>query len=335
MDLVPCPLENIQPNNSLTPGNQKNEELTVHSKVNYIAPRLTRLDLHTSNLSVSKIQKRGLLMKVFGRWGIVVFSFTLYLVICPSPEGFAHDTGQAYIVVGESTDLGTGATVPEKAWAAMLHEFLESKFFGSPADFHNYAVFGATVGDILRGQLADALSDIASHNPVVVSLGGGGNDLLQFISSPQAVTCLMVNLECVARLNALLNNMEALFDQMVRKLRAAGPNIPILLRTEHNPLLKESCGGPTDGLAQLANLVLEGSDNAPFLASGLNDRIRDVAARYNGKVIETFFSFASNPDDLVSDDCIHPNDAGHEVICEAAVAVFDFPHKKNKNPCVT
>jgi lysophospholipase L1-like esterase len=272
-------------------------------------------------------------MKVFGRWGSVVFFSTIYLVICPSPKAFAHDTGQAYIVLGESTDLGTGATVPEKAWAAMFHEFLESNFFKSSADFHNYAVFGATVGDILRRQLADALSDIASHNPVVVSLGGGGNDLLKFISSPQAVTCLIVNVQCVARLNALLNNVEALLDQMVRRLRAAGPNIPILLRTEHNPFLKATCGGPTGGLAQLANLVLEGSDNVPFLASGLNDRIRDVAARYNAKVIETFFSFASNPDDLVSDDCIHPNDAGHAVICEAAVAVFDFT--REENPCVT
>jgi lysophospholipase L1-like esterase len=265
-------------------------------------------------------------MNIFGRWGVVVFFSTIYLAVCPCPRGFAHDTGQAYIILGESTDLGTGATVPEKAWAAMFHEFLESKFFKSSADFHNYAVFGATVGDILRGQLADALSDIASHNPVVVSLGGGGNDLLQFISSPQAVTCLMVNLECVARLNALLNNMEALFDEMVRKLRAAGPNIPILLRTEHNPFLKESCGGPDAGLTQLAHLVLEGKDNVPFLTSGLNDRIRDVAARYNAKVIEVFLSFASDPDDLLSDDCIHPNDAGHAVICEAAV--FAFTHEK-------
>jgi lysophospholipase L1-like esterase len=269
-------------------------------------------------------------MKGFGRWGVVIFFSSIYLAICPSPKGLAHDMGQAYIVLGESTDLGTGAT-EENGWAAMFHEFLESKFFKSSADFHNYSVFGATVGDILRGQLADALSDIASHNPVVVSLGGGGNDLLLFISSPQAVTCLMLNIQCVTRLNALLNNMEALLDQMVRRLRAAGPSNPILLRTEHNPFLKATCGGPAGGLAQLANLVLEGSDNVPFLASGLNDRIRDVATRYNAKVIEVFSLFASNPDGLVADDCIHPNDAGHAVICEAAV--FAFTHEEN--PCVT
>jgi hypothetical protein len=48
----------------------------------------------------------------------------------------------------------------------------------------------------------------------------------------------MVDIQCVARLNALLNNVEALLDQMVQRLRAAGPSNPILLRTEHNPLLK-------------------------------------------------------------------------------------------------
>jgi lysophospholipase L1-like esterase len=131
----------------------------------------------------------------------------------------------------------------------------------------------------------------------------------------------MVDIQCVARFNALLDNVEALLDQMVRRLRAAGPSIPILLRTEHNPFLKDSCGGPTAGLTQLANLVLEGSDN-PLLASGLNDRIRDVAARYNPKVIEVFSLFASNPDRLVADDCIHPNDAGHAVIFAQAVSAF-------------
>jgi len=97
--------------------------------------------------------------------------------------------------------------------------------------------------------------------------------------------------------------------------------LAILLRTEHNPFLKDSCGGPSDPLAQLANLVLEGSDMT-FLTSGLNDRIRDVAARYDAKVIEVFEVFASKPNELISDDCIHPNDAGHGEIFEAAVEAF-------------
>ena len=204
----------------------------------------------------------------------------------------------------------------------MFHQFLESSFFRAPADLHNDAVFGATAGDIMRDQLPAALSDIASHNSVVLSLGGGGNDLLQFISSPQAVTCRAADIQCFARVNALLNNVERLLDLVVRRIRAAGPTIPILLRTEHNPFLKDSCGGPASGLAQLTSLALEGSNDVPLLTSGLNDRIRAIAAWYNAKVIETFLIFASNPNGLIADDCIHPNDAGHAAIFAATVSAF-------------
>ena len=61
------------------------------------------------NLSDSKIQKRGLMMKNFARWGVVIFFSTIYLAICPSPKGFAQNI-QAYIALGESTDAGFNAT---------------------------------------------------------------------------------------------------------------------------------------------------------------------------------------------------------------------------------
>jgi lysophospholipase L1-like esterase len=261
-------------------------------------------------------------MKSFGSWGVVVFFFTVYLGICPSPKGFAQSTPQAYIVLGESTDLGTGAT-PGNDWVSMFHEFLRTEQGFNSIDLRNYSVFGATMGEIRRDQLAAALSDIASYNSVVLSIGGGGNDLSNFIRSPQGVTCRMVSIQCFARLNALLNNVEVLLDQMVRRLRAAtGPNDVILLRTEFNPFLKQGCDNPP-GISQLANLALEGSNIVPFLTSGLNDRIRDVAARYDAKVIEIFDLFILNdPNKLVAADCFHANDAGHEVIFEAAKLAF-------------
>jgi lysophospholipase L1-like esterase len=255
------------------------------------------------------------------RSSLVFFLFVLFETIVFSPKGFADTNRAAYIVLGESTDAGFGASASERAWASMLHHFLESpSFLDAPVEFHNYAAFGATTGDILRDQLAAGLSDIANFTPVVLSLGAGGNDLLNFITSAEAVTCTSLTIQCVARFNALLDNVEALLDQMVRRLRAAaGPSTPILLRTEHNPFLRDSCGGPTSGLAQLANLAIEGSDEVPLLTRGLNDRIRDVAAKYDAKVIEVFSIFAANANNLIADDCIHPNDAGHVVIYAAAV----------------
>ena len=189
------------------------------------------------------------------------------------------------------------------------------------------------MGEIRRDQLADALSDIASSNFVVLSLGGGGNDLLNFIRSPQEIICRMADIQdikCFARLNALLNNVEVLLDQMVGRLRAAGPNDIILLRTEFNPLLREDCEERLErpGISLLASLALQGSDivpfPVPFLTRGLNDRIREVAARYNAIVIEIFDLFVLNdPNKLIVDDCVHTNDAGHEIIFQAAKEAFE------------
>lgn len=265
-------------------------------------------------------------MNPFKRGGALIFLFVgVFLTHGASGTAVAHETGQAYVVLGDSIEFGIGAGSPENAWVPGFHDYLESTFFGTPeapvqADLHNHSVPGATVGEIMRDQLAAAIADIRSHDPVVVSWGGGGNDLLNFIGSPQAVTCLMGNAGCLTRLNALLNEIERVLDVTVRGLRAVGPNYTVLLRTQYNPLLRTSCGGPTDSQAQLASLVLEGG--APFLVRGLNDRIRDVAARYGAKVIEIYMPFALNADDLVADDCIHPNDAGHAVIQNAAVIAF-------------
>jgi len=251
----------------------------------------------------------------------ILFLLAMLFVFGDCASAFAHDSDRAYIVLGDSVDFGIGSTTPENAWISMFHEFLESSYFAASADLHNFSVPGATTSEIMRDQLAAGVSAVESHSPVV-SWGGGGNDLLNFINSPQAATCLMGETSCVARLNALLNNIENVLDLMVRRIRAAGPSTPILLRTQYNPLLKSSCGGADDSLAQLANLVLEGSSDVPFLSRGLNDRIRDVAGRYNAKVIEIFLVFAYQPDHYIAEDCIHPNDAGHEVIWSAAYAAF-------------
>ena len=58
---------------------------------------------------------------------------------------------------------------------------------------------------------------------------------------------------------------------------------------------------------------------------GLNNRIREVAARYDAIVIEIFKEFAldHNPDDLILDDCVHTNDAGHEIIFRKAREAYE------------
>ncbi len=250
--------------------------------------------------------------------GAVALCASLVLV----ESSFAHDTGRGYIVMGDSIDYGLGASSPDKAYGPQFHTYLESTFFQGKADLHNLAVPGATARDIKQGQLTQALTETIIHNPRVISWGGGGNDLLNFIASPQAATCMKGNPSCFARLNALLNEFEQTADHTLRELReTAGPNAPLYVRTQYNPLLKLACGGPTHPLAQLANAALEGSPS-PRLDRGMNDRIRELAHKYGAKVIDTFLPFYLNADALVAADCVHPNDAGHAVIVDAAIFAY-------------
>lgn len=233
----------------------------------------------------------------------------------------AHDTGRGYIVMGDSIDYGIGASSPDKAYVPQFHAHLESALFQQKADLHNLAVPGATARDIKQDQLTQARTEAIIHPQRVISWGGGGNDLLQFIASPEAATCMKGNASCLARLNALLNEFEQTADHTLRELRkTAGPET-LYVRTQYNPLLKATCGGPTLPLAQLANAVLEGSPS-PRLERGMNDRLRELAHKHGAKVIDTFVPFYLNPDALIADDCVHPNDAGHAVIRDAAIYAY-------------
>lgn len=253
---------------------------------------------------------------------VVVLVVAAIWAVSSAGPAIGHETGRGYVVLGDSVDFGIGATAAQNAWVALFHEDLEAMFFHGDADLHNLAVPGATARDIRHEQLVPAITEIHSHSPRVVSWGGGGNDLLNFIQSPEAATCLRGDITCLRRLNALLNEIEQTIDLTLSMLRdAAGPDTTILVRTQYNPLLKSTCGGPDHPQAQLAHVVLEGGV-PPVLARGLNDRLRDLTAKHGGKVVEIYMVFAMNADALIADDCVHPNDTGHAVIRYAAVTAF-------------
>ena len=55
-----------------------------------------------------------------------------------------------------------------------------------------------------------------------------------------------------------------------------------------------------------------------LLQRGLNTRLRELAARYDARVIDTYLPFRLTPDALIAGDCVHPNDLGHATIFELA-----------------
>ncbi|MBI2466689.1 MAG: SGNH/GDSL hydrolase family protein [Candidatus Rokubacteria bacterium] len=195
-----------------------------------------------------------------------------------------------YVVLGESIDFGVDGDDPggpPTGYVPAFGDYLAG-VFGTPVEVHNFAEPGATTREINLEQLAPALGEVQNHLPfgVVISYGGGGNNLLNFIESPQAATCFQVP-SCLARINALLNEAQQDADL-------------------------------------LADAALEGAAGT-LLASGLNDRLRAVASKYGAKVVEVFGPFVADPDGLIGADCTHPTDAGYAVILDAFIAAFVDP----------
>lgn len=237
-----------------------------------------------------------------------------------APPGDASSAAvPGHIALGDSIEFGIGS-IGGGGYVVPFHSFLEA-VFGTTVDLHNLSEPGAETKDIMLEQLPEALLEAKNHRAygVVVSLGGGGNDLRHFIVSPQAATCLRI-LSCLARLNALLNEAEQRVDLTLKALRArAGSSATILVRTQYNALKRAGCA-PED-LVALANAALEGAPGT-LLDRGLNTRLRELAAKYGAKVVDTFGPFFVLANELISEDCIHPNDVGYAVIFGLAVSAF-------------
>jgi lysophospholipase L1-like esterase len=236
--------------------------------------------------------------------------------------GFA--TSPLLVTLGDSIEVGLGdeIAINGTGYVASFGNFL-SLALGQPVDVHNLGQTGATTLDIMLRQLPTAVAEISAHagSPIVVSWGGGGNDLGLVALSPQAAVCQRQP-SCLARFNAVLNQAEQAIDRTIAALRlAGGPNARIFMRTQYNALLRTGCGTPQS--VALGNITLEGAPGT-ILDRGLNDRIRDIAARYDATVVDLFPTFAVLADQLVSPspDCTHPNDAGYQAILGLFIAAY-------------
>jgi lysophospholipase L1-like esterase len=249
---------------------------------------------------------------------------TLAIALSISPLR-AQSAGPVYVALGDSIEFGTGDDILADGFGYVpgFGVFLAT-LLGQPIDVHNFGVH-ALVRDIQRTQIPAALQAIQGHAPVVVSWGGGGNDLGDVATSPQANTCLRSPIQsqsqsCLGRFNALLNDVEVTIDHTIAALRrAVGPEGRILMRTQYNALARSGCATPD--VVALGNATLEGVPGT-LLDRGLNDRIRTVAAKYDAQVVDLFLPFLIQADTLVAADCIHPNGLGYQAILLLSEGAF-------------
>jgi lysophospholipase L1-like esterase len=233
-----------------------------------------------------------------------------------------------YLALGDSLAAGVGASDPAvTGYVPQFYQLLRQELACQPAGqpscgslaLRNLGVGGATSTTLLATQLPEAVAELQARNgdpnPYndvrVVTIDIGGNDVFGVVSSCAAGPTP----ECGALIQARLQTFAVNFTQILAQLRAAaGPDTVIIAMTYYNPL--PSCR--LASLAPLADAVLEGGLG---VAVGLNDLIRSIAAAHGVLVAETYGQLG--PGELVGgSDCLHPNDAGYQVITEAFAAAL-------------
>ena len=230
--------------------------------------------------------------------------------------------GPVHIGLGDSVAAGSGANDPNTAYAPRLSRYLRSTDCtegGAKAcphlQFLDYSVGGATSGDLIAGQLGPAVTEIRarqmdedpSNNVEFVTITIGGNDLFE----PVLLACgAGVTPKCVETITHVFATYQGNLAFILGTLREAAPEAEIAIMTYYNPL--EACH--LSDLAPLADLVLEG---VPGESAGLNDIIRGVAASVGGITVAETYGLLGDKDFVGGDDCLHPDDSGHQKIAKA------------------
>jgi lysophospholipase L1-like esterase len=241
-------------------------------------------------------------------------------------QGNAQDDKAVYLALGDSTAKGTGYGVPEsKGYVARFRAFLTTAL-GTDLTLLNLAEDGATSETLISNQLhaASQLLQAKGMKVAVVTVSVGGDDLFKLTETDACSgegrltgACEQAIAEAVP---GALGAFAANFYKILADLReAGGAALPIMVMTYYNPLEHEGCQYHED-LNDFGRDLLE-EDALP----GLNDLIRSIAAAHQATVVDLVpggvFPDLLGPSAL-TDDCQHPNEAGHAIIADAFKAAF-------------
>jgi len=238
----------------------------------------------------------------------------------PTPVNSLGDQ-KLYLALGDSLSAGNGASDPSRtSFVALITQAL-----GNSYEVLNLGVPGQTSDDLINGQVGRAVSEIQArktdgipgNETAAVTLEIGGNDLLNLYTSlvlpgtcPSVPEALQKQ-QCVDGLRNALDHYKTNLERTLDALKAADPNVPIFLETLYNPF-----SGGANNLDQIGTLVLEGQAGTVF-PDGLNDIIRQVGQGKGVTVVDWYPIFIGKSNQYISQDLIHPNDTGYQLMAQA------------------
>ncbi|HEY8768755.1 MAG TPA: GDSL-type esterase/lipase family protein [Dehalococcoidia bacterium] len=244
--------------------------------------------------------------------------------ITPSPEPTPINPlgdQKLYLALGDSLSAGNGASDPSRtSFVALITQAL-----GASYEVLDLGVPGHTSDDLINKQLSRAVSEIQARNTdgipgnetAAITLEIGGNDLLNLYTSlvlpgtcPSVPEALQ-RPQCVDGLRNALDHYRTNLEQILDALKAADPNVPIFLETLYNPF-----SGGANNLDQIGALALEGQAGTVF-PDGLNDVIRQVGQEKGVTVVDWYPIFVGKSNQYISQDLIHPNDTGYQLMAQA------------------
>ena len=212
-----------------------------------------------------------------------VFALLVLLAQCSrtqEPRTVTSAAHRVVIVFGDSIALGAGASTPDKGFAGLLFQRVQQQ--ASDARFTDFAVAGSVANDVLRKQLPFA----AHQHPTDVWLCVGTNDVRH--GTPTA---------------AFASTERKLLDSIAKRWPAARIvvfGIPDLTRS---PLLS--------GVKKLRY-------SKALLADDDAERRVARADRANFVDVLSISDQSSDVAGFFATDGIHPDDAGHAAIADAA-----------------
>ena len=251
-----------------------------------------------------------------------------------APAAASGSSQTLYIALGDSLAWGDGASVPERnGYVPRLATYLRGAPHGDADTLVNLAVRGATTGDLLAGQLPDALALIAdpATDTSVVTLSIGGNDLLDLINDPSDPCLVDISSPACQQLlflamNGVATNMPIILSSLQAALADDPGSDSVLVLLPYNAF--SGTGHPLEAvIAQVMrgpDLAFDCTVNPQTF--GLDDILGCTALATGGLAVDVYPLFEGRTFELThmaEGFNVHPNDDGYAVITKAHRRTLD------------